>query len=263
MEVVLCADAQAVGELAADRVTEYLRGIPTPVLGLATGSSPLRLYEALARRVAAGMLDVSHGLGFALDEYVGLDPRHPESYRSVISRTVVEQLGMDPARVRVPDGTAPDLQAAADEYDAAIAAVGGVDVQVLGIGSNGHIGFNEPFSSFASRTRVKTLTPETRRDNARFFAEGEQVPSHCVTQGLGTIMEARVALMVVTGEHKAGAVAAMVEGPVAASCPASILQFHPRAVIIVDEAAGSQLRNAEYFREIAETERVLPGLAGV
>ena len=263
MEVVLCADAHAVGELAADRVTEYLRGIPTPVLGLATGSSPLRLYEALARRVAAGTLDVSHGLGFALDEYVGLDPRHPESYRSVISRTVVEPLGMDPARVRVPDGTAPDLQAAADEYDAAIAAVGGVDVQVLGIGSNGHIGFNEPFSSFSSRTRVKTLTAQTREDNARFFSTIDEVPRRCVTQGLGTIMEARVALMVVTGEHKAGAVAAMVEGPVAASCPASILQFHPRAVIIVDEAAGSQLKNAEYFREIAETERVLPGLAGV
>ena len=176
MEVVLCADAQAVGELAADRVTDYLQGIPTPVLGLATGSSPLRLYEELARRVEAGTLDVSHGLGFALDEYVGIDPGHPESYRSVITRTVVEPLRMDPARVSVPDGTATDLQAAADRYDAAIAAVGGVDVQILGIGTNGHIGFNEPFSSFASRTRIKTLTPETRRDNARFFDATEQVP---------------------------------------------------------------------------------------
>ncbi|MHA6510954.1 glucosamine-6-phosphate deaminase [Tessaracoccus sp. Z1128] len=262
MEVVLCADAQRVGELAADRVAEYLQGIPTPVLGLATGSSPLRLYAELARRVDAGALDVSHGLGFALDEYVGIPPEHPESYRSVIARTVVGPLGMDPARVRVPDGAAPNLQAAADAYDAAIASVGGVDVQILGIGSNGHIGFNEPFSSFSSRTRVKTLTPETRRDNARFFASDDEVPTHCVTQGLGTIMEARVALMVVSGEHKAAAVAAMVEGPVAAACPASILQFHPRAVIIVDEAAGSQLRHADYFRHIGATERVIGGLLG-
>lgn len=250
MDVVICRDAERVGEVAADRVAQCLAGIPTPVLGLATGSSPLRLYAELARRVAAGTLDVSHGLGFALDEYAGLDPAHPESYRSVITRTVVEPLRMDPVRVRVPDGTAPDLQAAADAYDEAIAAVGGVDVQILGIGSNGHLGFNEPFSSFSSRTRVKTLTPQTRADNARFFTSPDAVPTHCVTQGLGTIMESRAAILVATGERKAAAVAAMIEGPVAAVCPASILQFHPRAVIVIDEAAASGLAHADYFRGI-------------
>ncbi len=251
MDVVICRDAETAGKVAADRVAEYIEGLPTPVLGLATGSSPLRLYAELARRVDSGALDVSHGLGFALDEYAGLDPAHPESYRSVITRTVVGPLRMDPARVHVPDGTAEDLQVAADDYDAAIRAAGGVDVQILGIGSNGHLGFNEPFSSFASRTRVKTLTPQTRSDNARFFDSPEQVPTHCVTQGLGTIMDSRAAVLVATGEHKAAAVAAMIEGPVAAVCPGSVLQFHPKAVIVIDEAAASGLAYADYFRGIA------------
>lgn len=251
MEVVICRDADQVGEVAADRVTQYLAGIPTPVIGLATGSSPLRLYAELARRVEAGTFDVSHGLGFALDEYVGLDPTHPESYRSVLTRTVVEPMRMDPARVRVPDGMAPDLQAAADAFDDAIAAVGGVDVQILGIGSNGHLGFNEPFSSLSSRTRVKTLTPQTRADNARFFPSLADVPTRCITQGLGTIMDSRAAILVATGENKAAAVAAMIEGPVAAVCPASVLQFHPRVVIVIDEAAAARLLHADYFRGIA------------
>ncbi|AQP51332.1 glucosamine-6-phosphate deaminase [Tessaracoccus flavescens] len=252
MEIVICKDPQDVGKVAADRVISYLEGLPTPVIGLATGSSPLALYEELARRVEAGTFDFSHGLGFALDEYVGIPRSHAESYHSVITRTVVEPLRMDPARVRVPDGLASDLQAAADEYDEAIELAGGVDVQILGIGSNGHIGFNEPFSSFSSRTRVKTLTPETREDNARFFDSIEQVPTHCVTQGLGTIMDSRVAVLVASGERKAEAVAAMVEGPVAARFPASILQFHPRAIVIVDEAAASKLEHIDYFRHVQE-----------
>lgn len=261
MEVVICQDAQEVGELAADRVIAYLEGIHTPVIGLATGSSPLALYAELARRVEAGTFDFSHGLGFALDEYVGIDPDHPESYRNVIRRTVVEPLKMDPARVRVPNGFAADLQGAADEYDAAIEEAGGVDVQILGIGSNGHIGFNEPFSSFSSRTRVKTLTPQTREDNARFFNSIDEVPRHCVTQGLGTIMDSRVAVLVATGEHKADAISDMIEGPVSQRCPASILQFHPRAVIVVDEAAASKLEHAEYFRHVAANHKVGNGFS--
>ena len=251
MEVVICSDEQQVGQVAANRVVRWVEGLATPVLGLATGSSPLALYNELARRVEAGEVDFSHGLGFALDEYVGIDPDSPLSYRQTIVRTVVEPLRMDPGRVRVPDGFAPDLDAAACEYDQTIKAAGGVDVQVLGIGSNGHIGFNEPTSSFGSRTRVKTLTEPTRADNARFFDEGERVPTHCVTQGLGTIMEARHVVMVVTGGHKAAAVAAMVEGPVAAVCPASVLQFHPSALVVVDEAAATGLKYADYFRHVA------------
>ncbi len=257
MHIVLCADAKEVGEVAADHVIEHIQGRPTPVLGLATGSSPLALYAELARRVEAGTVDLSHALGFALDEYVGIDPAHPESYHSVIHRTVVEPLRLSPQRVRVPNGRAKDLQAAADEYDQAIKDAGGVDVQILGIGSNGHLGFNEPFSSFSSRTRVKSLTPKTRQDNARFFASPDEVPRLCVTQGLGTIMESRVAVLVATGEHKADAVAAMIEGPVAARCPGSILQFHPRAIIVVDEAAGAKLEHGDYYRHVAEQTRIL------
>ncbi|MGV8847736.1 glucosamine-6-phosphate deaminase [Tessaracoccus sp.] len=251
MEVVICTDAQHVGAVAADRVIAQLQGKQTPVLGLATGSSPLNLYSELKLRAAAGDVDFSHALAFALDEYVGLDPEHPLSYRQTILRTVVEPLGMKPERVRVPNGFVPDLQAAAEDYEAAIREVGGVDVQVLGIGSNGHIGFNEPTSSFASRTRVKTLTQQTRADNARFFSKDETVPTHCVTQGLGTIMDAHNLVMVATGEGKADIVAAMIEGPVSAMCPASILQFHRRAFVVIDEAAAAKLQYADYFRHVA------------
>lgn len=250
MEVVICSDAEQVGVIAADKVIAQLSGRNTPVLGLATGSSPLNLYGELQRRAAAGDVDFSHALGFALDEYVGLDPEHPLSYRQTINRTVVEPLGMKADRVRVPNGFAADLEAAAQEYERAIVDAGGVDVQILGIGSNGHVGFNEPTSSFASRTRVKTLTQQTREDNARFFSDGETVPTHCVTQGLGTIMDAHSVVMVATGENKADIVAAMIEGPVSAMCPASILQFHRRAFIVIDEAAAAKLRFAEYFRDV-------------
>lgn len=252
MEVVICPNEAEVGAVAADRVISSITGNQTPVLGVATGSSPVQLYEELARRIEAGEVDLSHGLAFALDEYVGIPPEHPLSYKETIRRTVQEPFRMDPARVRVPNGFAPDLAAAALEYDNAIADAGGVDVQILGIGTNGHIGFNEPTSSFSSRTRVKTLTRQTREDNARFFSDGEAVPTHCVTQGLGTIMEARAIVMVASGEHKADAVAAMVEGPVAGVCPASILQFHPKVFVVVDEAAGAKLRYADYFRHSLE-----------
>ena len=251
MEVVICPDEQHVGAVAADRVIAQLQGRQTPVIGLATGSSPLNLYAELQRRADAGDVDFSHALGFALDEYVGLDPEHPLSYRQTIIRTAVKPLGMNPDRVRVPNGFVADLQAAAEAYEVAIRDAGGVDVQILGIGSNGHIGFNEPTSSFASRTRVKTLTQQTRADNARFFKDDETVPTHCVTQGLGTIMDAHNVVMVASGEGKADIVAAMIEGPVSAMCPASILQFHPRAFVIIDEAAAGKLQYADYFRHVA------------
>lgn len=251
MEVVICPDEQQVGAVAADRVIAQLSGKQTPVLGLATGSSPLNLYEELQRRAEAGDVDFSHALGFALDEYVGLDPEHPLSYRQTILRTVVRPLGMNPDRVRVPNGFAADLQEAAEEYERAIREAGGVDVQILGIGTNGHIGFNEPTSSFSSRTRIKTLTQQTREDNARFFSDDETVPTHCVTQGLGTIMDAHNVVMVATGEKKADVVAAMIEGPVSAMCPASLLQFHRHAFVIIDEAAAAHLQYADYFRHVA------------
>ncbi len=166
----------------------------------------------------------------------------------MLERDVVGPLRMDPANVHVPDGAAADLAAACADYEARIAATGPVDLQILGIGANGHIGFNEPTSSFASRTRIKTLAPKTRADNARFFDSPDQVPMHCLTQGLGTILDARTLVLVAQGEAKADAVARMVEGPVSSMCPGSALQLHADANVIVDEAAASRLTLDDYYR---------------
>lgn len=253
MEVVICSDEHEIARLAADRVVADVEGTNRPILGVATGSSPLKLYAELASRVEAGDVDFSHGEAFALDEYVGLPPEHPQSYRHTIMRTVAQPLGFEGSRVHVPNGYTADLQGEAEKYDAAIVDRGGVDVQILGIGSNGHIGFNEPMSSLGSRTRVKTLTQQTREDNARFFDSIDEVPTHCVTQGIGTIMDAKAIVLVAQGAHKANAIAAMVEGPVTASCPGSILQLHPRVFVAVDEAAASKLQHAAYFRHAAAT----------
>lgn len=250
MEVIIAESAEAVGRLAGAKVASVLARRPESVVGLATGSSPLSIYAELGRRVADGSLDLTRTHGFALDEYVGLDRNHPESYAAVILREVVHPLGMAPERVHVPDGWADDIESACVRYEEQIAAVGGIDVQILGIGSNGHIGFNEPTSSFASRTRIKTLAPATRADNARFFARPEDVPTHCITQGLGTIREAKEIVLVAQGEQKAAAVARAIEGPVTSMCPASLLQFHPRTTVIVDEAAATQLTMADYFRHV-------------
>ncbi|MCX4669850.1 glucosamine-6-phosphate deaminase [Streptomyces sp. NBC_01381] len=249
MEVVIVPDAQAGGELIAEAMAALVRRKPDALLGVATGSTPLPIYEALAAKVASGAVDASRARICQLDEYVGLPAGHPESYRSVVLREVVEPLRLSEASFMGPDGSAEDVQAACDAYDEALAAAGGVDLQLLGIGTDGHIGFNEPCSSLASRTRIKTLTEQTRVDNARFFdGDIEQVPHHVMTQGIGTILEARHLVLLATGEGKADAVAATVEGPVAAVVPASALQLHPHATVVVDEAAASKLKLGEYFR---------------
>lgn len=252
MEVIVLPDEAAVARVAAARIAAVVAREPATVVGLATGSSPRGTYADLRRRVLAGEVSFAKASGFALDEYVGLPREHPESYASVVERDVVGPLGFDPRRVHVPDGRAADLPAAAADYDAAIGAAGGVDVQVLGIGENGHIGFNEPTSSFASRTRVKTLSASTRRANARFFDGLHHVPTHCLTQGLGTILEARELVLVAHGPHKAGAVAAAVEGPLSAFVPASALQLHPRAVVVVDRAAAARLQLTDYYTTAQE-----------
>jgi len=248
MEIIILPSPAEVGKLAARRIVQLVQRKPATVLGLATGSSPLAIYAELAAQVRAGHLDVSRVRAFALDEYVGIPPGHPQSYASVINREVVEPLGLDPAGVRVPDGRAHDIETACAEYEAAIHDAGGVDLQILGIGANGHIGFNEPTSSFASRTRIKTLAPQTRADNARFFEDPDEVPTHCLTQGLGTIMAARELVLVAQGEGKAGAIAAAVEGPVSSMCPGSILQFHQHATVIIDDAAARDLTLTDYYR---------------
>lgn len=245
-EVVIVPDAAAAGILVADEIVGLIRANPQAVLGLATGSTPLPVYEALRSRLQG--VDVSRVRGFALDEYVGIDPSHPESYRSVITREVVEPLGLDPQRIRVPDGSLDGIEHAGEDYERAIAAAGGVDLQLLGIGTDGHIGFNEPGSSFASQTRVKTLTEQTRDDNARFFDSVDDVPRHCITQGLGTILRARHLVLLAFGEGKAEAVAAAIEGPLTASLPGSAIQLHAHTTVVVDEAAASRLAHADYYR---------------
>ena len=250
MEVVILADDESVGEAAAAKIAQIaLATGPSVVLGLATGSSPVSAYKALRRRVTQGSIDLSAGSAFALDEYVGLAPGHPQSYRCVIDRDAAAPLGLSPDRVHTPNGSARDIPAAAAEYEHLIRAAGGIDVQILGVGSNGHIGFNEPGSSLGSRTRIKTLNSTTRRDNRRFFTTLEEVPHHCITQGLGTIMDARHVVLVAQGSAKAEAISQICEGPVSTMWPGSVLQFHKQATIIVDEAAASQLRLAEYYKQ--------------
>ncbi|WAB84361.1 glucosamine-6-phosphate deaminase [Microcella daejeonensis] len=252
-EVIIVGDAAQGGRLVAEAVWSLVARRAEAVLGLATGSSPLPVYDAL-RDHASRLAGVR---GFALDEYVGLPPGHPQSYRAVIDREVVQPLGLDPARVRVPgddiarrlaSGDSRALAEAGERYETELDRVGGVDLQLLGIGSTGHIGFNEPGSSFASRTRMKTLTERTRSDNARFFSSPDEVPMHCITQGLGTIGRSRHLVLLAFGAQKARAIAEAVEGPVTSAHPASAIQLHPRVTVVVDEAAASRLRFADYYR---------------
>jgi glucosamine-6-phosphate deaminase len=246
VEVVIVESRADGGRLVADAIAQLLEHAERPVLGLATGSSPEPVYDELAARP---QLSFATTRGFLLDEYVGLPPGHPESYRAVIQREVVDRLDLPTDAVRGPDGNASDLQRACDEYDTAVRDAG-VDLQLLGVGTDGHIGFNEPGSSLGSRTRIKTLTERTRRDNARFFGDDiGAVPRHVLTQGIGTILAAGHLVLVAWGAEKADAVAAAAEGPVTAMVPASALQLHPHATVVVDEDAARGLRLVEYYRE--------------
>lgn len=251
MEVVPLPDAETVGAIAADVVEALVRRSPAAVLGLATGSSPLPAYRELVRRHRDGS-GPSYELVrcFTLDEYVGLPPGHPQTYRETIHRELTDALGIGRDRVHGPDPDPDALPTAGERYEEALRAAGGVDLQVLGIGGDGHLAFNEPGSSLASLTRMKTLTERTRRDNARFFGSPDEVPRHVLTQGLGTILRARHLLLLATGAAKAEAVAAAVEGPVSASCPASVLQLHPHVTVLLDDAAASRLTRADHYREV-------------
>ena len=222
-EIIIVKNEAEAGEIYGRCVADLIKAKPDAVLGLATGSSPLAAYRALAKIVKDEAIDVSGVRGFALDEYIGLPLTHPESYHATIHRTVVEPLGLDPAKVHVPgdvlNGTPLEdgdkVALAGPAYDRAIEAAGGIDVQILGIGTDGHVGFNEPGSSLASGTRVKTLAEQTRIDNARFFDNDiNQVPTHCITQGIGTIMKARHLVLLAFGAGKAEAIEETVEGGV-------------------------------------------------
>ncbi len=244
MEVIIRPTLEAATRIAAGLIAGVMREKPHAVLGLATGSTTLPLY----RELIAMKLDWRKVTTFNLDEYVGLPREHPQSFHSVMWANLFRHVNIAARNVHVPDGNPRDIPKACAAYERQIGAAGGIDVQVLGIGTDGHIGFNEPTSSLASRTRIKTLTQRTRQDNARFFGGPSQVPHHVVTMGIGTIMDARRIVLLAFGPTKARAIAEAVEGPIASVNPASVLQMHPVVKVCLDEPAASRLQRADYYR---------------
>lgn len=231
-------------------VEDLIHKKPNAVLGLATGATPLGLYRELIRMHRENGLDFSQVTTFNLDEYVGLSATHPASYHRFMFENFFSQVNIRPERIHIPDGMTTDIPACCARYEEAIGNAGGIDLQILGIGHDGHIGFNEPTSSLASRTRLKTLTKETVSANQRFFSSADEVPHHVITIGIGTIMEAQICLLLAFGESKAHAVAAMAEGPVTAMCPASALQLHRQTALVIDESAAGLLTRAAYYRHV-------------
>jgi len=248
MEVIITPDPAAASHLAARRIARLVREKPDAVLGLATGSTPVSLYKELIRMHREEGLDFSRVRTFNLDEYLGLAPGHPASYHRFMEENFFSGVNIPRENIRLPDGLATDVPAHCAAYEQAIRDAGGIDLQVLGIGSDGHIGFNEHGSSLASRTRIKTLTRRTREDNARFFDKPEDVPHHVITMGIGTIMETRSVVLLAFGEGKSAAIAGAVEGAVTASNPATILQMHPEAKFYLDEPAAGSLVRADYYK---------------
>lgn len=247
MHIIVCDAVEDVAVIAADVLEHAVRTEPT-VLGLATGTTPQSTYRELIRRHREEGLSFSTATAFTLDEYVGLTPEHEQSYRATILREFVSHVDLPVERLHTPRGDAPDPATEARCYEESLAHAGWVDVQLLGIGTNGHIGFNEPASSLTSPTSVRALTHQTRADNARFFGD-EEVPPLCITQGLGTICRAREVVLLAVGRGKARAVREMAEGPVSARCPASVLQFHPRTTVILDGEAATELEYLDDYRE--------------
>jgi len=244
MEIIIQANAAVANGVAARLFAKAIRRNAGAVLGLATGGTPLALY----RELIAMKLDWRKIVTFNLDEYVGLAPDHSQSYHYFMWENLFRHVNIAKKNVHIPDGLAKDIPKFCAKYEKQIHAAGGIDLQLLGIGTDGHIGFNEPTSSLASRTRIKTLTPQTRKDNARFFGSEAEVPHHCITMGIGTIMEARHCVMLAFGKNKARAIAETVEGPVTSMNPASALQLHPRVTVFLDEDSASELKLSDYYR---------------
>ncbi len=244
MEIIIQPTTEAAVSVAARIIARLLHDKPDAVLGLATGSTPLPLYQALI----AMNLDWSKVTTFNLDEYIGLPRAHPQSYHSFMWENLFQHINIPKENVHIPDGHAPDIPKFCSDYEIKIHEAGGIDLQLLGIGTDGHIGFNEPTSSLTSRTRIKTLTQQTCADNARFFGSEREVPHHVITMGIGTIMEARQILLLAFGCQKARAVAEAIEGPITSMNPASVLQMHQTAKVCLDEAAAAKLQRADYFR---------------
>ncbi len=251
MEIIIQPTYAQLVAVSAEIIRDTLVRKPNLVLGLATGSTPIGLYEALIRMHETDGLDFSEVITFNLDEYVGIPPNHPCSYHTFMETHFFSAVNIRPENCHIPQSTTVAHEEFCEGYEAAIVNAGGIDIQVLGIGKDGHIGFNEPSSSLGSRTRIKTLTQSTLEANAPHFGGSiEAVPKMAITMGVGTIMEAKQCLLLANGESKSAAIAHAVEGPITAEVPASVLQMHPRVVVGIDEAAASQLKRVDYYKQV-------------
>ena len=254
MEVLIQNDERGACLLVARIIARRLRAQPSLVLGLATGHTMEGVYAELARMHKQDKLDFSLCRTFNLDEYVGLAPKDPRSYHCYMKKNLFDKVNIDPRNAHVPDGMKTDFASVCEEYEKEIKAAGGIDLQLLGMGKDGHIGFNEPLSALMSRTREKALTPDTIAQNAKYFGGEDKVPRRAITMGVGTILESRQSLVLVTGAAKADVLARAVEGPITAMVTASALQLHPKCTVIVDEAAAARLQGKDYYRWIFENE---------
>ena len=254
MEVIIQPNEEAAAALAARIVAREIRTNPNLVLGLATGNTMERVYRRLVRLHEEEKLDFSLCRTFNLDEYVQLPATNPNSYRHYMDHHLFKHVNVDPRNTYLPNGMADDLDAECRRYEDTIKRFGGIDLQLLGIGKAGHIGFNEPLSALRSRTRVKALTPTTLKQNAPMFGGEEHMPRRAITMGVGTILECGRCLLLATGASKAGVIAKAVEGPITSMISATALQLHPRSTVIVDEEAASALTEKDYYRWIFANE---------
>jgi len=254
MEIIIRPTAAAASDLTARIIDAALRAKPNLVLGLATGRTMESVYAQLARRHRDEKLDFSRCHTFNLDEYVGLPAAGGHSYRHYMDRHLFSHVNIDRRNTHLPNGAAADLEAECRTYERLITGCGGIDLQLLGIGSDGHIGFNEPLSAFRSRTRVKALSPVTREQNASEFPQPDDVPRRAITMGIGTILDARRCVLLAVGTEKADIIARAFEGPMTGMISATALHWHPRCVVIVDEAAAGRLAQTDYYRWIFDNE---------
>jgi glucosamine-6-phosphate deaminase len=250
VKILIHADATKAVDCVSDLLVARVRRLPASVLGLATGGTMEAVYARLIAAYRAGEVSFAAATSFNLDEYVGLSPDHVGSYWRYMQRHLFDHVDFAPARRHLPRGDATDPADEAARYEAAIVAAGDIGLQLLGLGHNGHIGFNEPTSSLNSLTRVKTLTRSTREANAQYYQRFDDVPRLAITMGIGTIMRADEVVLLAYGEAKARAVAALIEGPVSAACPASILQMHRKVTVVIDEAAAADLTLRAYYAEV-------------
>lgn len=261
MEILIRKDYAAMCDEAAGLLAEEIRRKPALVLGLATGRTPLGVYERLIRLHKDGKLDFGRVRTFNLDEFISLGPDHPRSFHHELRTHFLDHVNIPRQNIHSLVGLIHNVEHYCEVYERKISAAGGIDIQIVGIGRNGHIGFNEPGSSLGSRTRPKTLAEETLADHRKAFPPGEEVPRFCVTMGIGTIMEAKRVLLLAAGAEKAEIVRKAVEGPITAAVPATVLQVHPRTATILDEPAASKLESARYWKWIDENKAKLDEIA--